>query len=107
PIDVAVQISAVPAPAFARWTSVHCRPAPETVTDCFAVAGPSDAMNATSAVFVAVALNGGVVTVPVPSTKVSGAVAGPVPIVDVWSPAMTSTAANFTSTWVGAEQARI
>ena len=104
-VVVAAQISAVPAWALARCTSVHVRPAPDTVTDCLGDEGPSEATKATKSSFAFAVENGGVVIVPLPSTKTIGAIAGPTVTVAGCEPARISTAAKFHWSVVGAVSA--
>src|SRR5881394_1756461 len=71
-VAVAVQISAVPSFLLTRLTSVHSRPAPETVRVCLdAPFGPSDDTNATRTSPASDVLNGAVTRVPVPSENVN------------------------------------
>ena len=67
----AVQISDVPGCVLARRTSVHARPAPETVNAWLLDPGPSDAAKATRISPPTAVLNGGVVSVPVPSIEMT------------------------------------
>src|SRR2546426_7689340 len=68
---VAFQISAVPACASARRTSVHVRPAPDTVNLWPPEMAPSDAAKARRISPGPDVLNAGVVRVPLPSEKIT------------------------------------